>query len=263
MTISTAGIVPEIYRFASEDSQVNLAVSLNAPDDNLRRKLMPVARYYPLDRLLTACRHYVETTRRRLSFEYVLLKDTNDRPEHARQLAAKVKHRLFHVNLIRFNPMYKRYDFHKKNFLWNMDRVYPEAFHGDLDHVFVVEGYKACLWLIQHGAWNTVALMGTYLSSMQQRLLSRLGATIVFLLDNTELAEKGAYEAGKWLAASNTVRVCNYPEEAREGAQPDDLGADDLIETLETAENFLSWRIRYESTLRSKPRLGGRIREQN
>ena len=160
-------------------------------------------------------------------------------------------------DLLRFSDAYRRYDFQKKNFLWNMHRVYPAAFKGDLNHIFVVEGYKAALWLIQHGAWNTVALMGTYLSSMQQRLLSRTNAAIIFLLDNTDMAEKGVHEAGKWIAKSNRVRVCTYPIEAEEGAQPDDLGEEDLLETLETSESFLNWRKRHESTLRP---LGSRVR---
>ena len=179
---------------------------------------------------------------------------TNERPRYKIYKA---------VDLSRFSNKYHRYDFHKKNFLWNMDRIYPTAFHGELNHIFVVEGYKAALWLIQHGAWNTVALMGTYLSSMQQRLLSRLGATLIFLLDNTELAEKGVYEAGKWLSDSNNVRVCNYPEEMRIGAQPDELKAEVLIKTLETAENFLNWRIGYEYNIRCRSPRRSRIREQN
>jgi len=105
LTISTAGMVPEIYRFAAEGSQVNLAVSLNAPNDEIRRKLMPIARYYPMDRLLTACRHYVEVTRRRLSFEYILIQGVNDARPHALELARLVRGALFHVNLIPYNPI--------------------------------------------------------------------------------------------------------------------------------------------------------------
>lgn len=162
-------------------------------------------------------------------------------------------------DLLRFSDNYRTYDFQKKNFLWNMDRVYPSAFYEDLSHIFIVEGYKAALWLIQHGAWNTVALMGTYLSYMQQRLLSRLKSTCIFLLDNTELAEKGVYEAGKWLSNSNNVKVCHYPEDKNIGIQPDDLNAEELITTLETAEDFFSWRINYERYLRPKQFRRNRI----
>jgi 23S rRNA (adenine2503-C2)-methyltransferase len=105
ITISTAGMVPEIYRFAGEGSQVNLAVSLNAPNDQIRRKLMPIARYYPLERLLPACRHYVERTHRRLSFEYTLIQGANDARSHATELARLIKHNLFHLNIIPYNPI--------------------------------------------------------------------------------------------------------------------------------------------------------------
>ena len=155
---------------------------------------------------------------------------------------------------------YRHYDFNKKNFLWNMDRVYPEAFHGELDHVFVVEGYKAALWLIQHGAWNTVALQGTYLSMMQQRLLQRLAADIYMFLDNTDHAEKGVHEAGMRLAKSHRVKVCIYPSECEDGAQPDDLKTEQLLETLRTAENFNQWRLQYERNLRSKGARAAQLR---
>jgi len=105
ITVSTAGVVPEIYRFAREGTQVNLAVSLNAPNDRIRRNLMPIARYYPLDRLVAACRHYVEATRRRLSFEYVLMQGVNDARGHATELGRLVQGSLFHVNLIPYNPV--------------------------------------------------------------------------------------------------------------------------------------------------------------
>jgi 23S rRNA (adenine2503-C2)-methyltransferase len=105
MTISTAGSVPEIYRFANEESQVNLAVSLNAPNDSIRRKLMPLARYYPMEGLLAACEYYVERTNRRLSFEYVLIRGVNDGRPHAQELAALMRGKLYHVNLIAYNPV--------------------------------------------------------------------------------------------------------------------------------------------------------------
>lgn len=148
-------------------------------------------------------------------------------------------------DLKRFSDQYRGYDIHKKNFLWNMDRVYPEAFHGDLDHMFIVEGYKAALWLIQNGAWNTVALQGTYLSFMQRRLLQRFGGDLILFLDNTDHAKKGVFEAGNALRSANKVRVCVYPEQSEEGDQPDDLDPESLVETLETAVDFHRWRRHY------------------
>jgi 23S rRNA (adenine2503-C2)-methyltransferase len=105
MTISTAGIVLGIRRLAGAKLQVNLAVSLHAPDDVLRAKLMPIARRYPLAELLAACREYGDKTGRRVSFEYILIDGVNSSPAQARQLAALLEGLLCHVNLIPMNPI--------------------------------------------------------------------------------------------------------------------------------------------------------------
>lgn len=104
ITISTVGLVPAIRRFTQERRQVNLAISLHAADDALRASLLPVAKAYPLDELLTACREYTETTHRRISFEWALIQGVNDTPEQARLLASKIKGMLCHVNAIPLNP---------------------------------------------------------------------------------------------------------------------------------------------------------------
>jgi 23S rRNA (adenine2503-C2)-methyltransferase len=104
MTISTAGIVPGIRRLSREKLQVGLAVSLHAADDALRNKLVPINRRYPLEKLMAACRDYVEATGRRVSFEYALFGDINDSVEHARALARLIKGMNCHVNLIAGNP---------------------------------------------------------------------------------------------------------------------------------------------------------------
>lgn len=104
MTISTCGLVPEILRFAEEGLPVNLAISLHAPSQELRLKLMPVARRYSLDELLAACWAYTERTGRRLTFEYAMIGGVNDGEAEARALAQLLKGRLCHVNLIPFNP---------------------------------------------------------------------------------------------------------------------------------------------------------------
>jgi 23S rRNA (adenine2503-C2)-methyltransferase len=108
-TISTVGIIPGIERFTKENSQVNLAISLHAANDQLRQSLIPIARTYPLDQLFLTCNKYIETTRRRLTFEWAMIQGVNDCPEDAHELAGKVKHMLCHVNLIPLNPT-KRYD---------------------------------------------------------------------------------------------------------------------------------------------------------
>lgn len=143
-----------------------------------------------------------------------------------------------------FNEAYRKYDINKANFLWNMDRVYPKAFHGDLDHVFVVEGYKACLWLIQHGAWNTVAIQGSYMSWIQQRLLQRVSGSLILFLDNTHNARGAQFDIGTRLRTSHRVLVCEYPEDREDGTQPDDLGEEELLPTLRSAVDFQDWRRR-------------------
>jgi 23S rRNA (adenine2503-C2)-methyltransferase len=104
ITVSTAGIVPGIDKLAAEPQAVNLAVSLHAPVDELRSSLVPLNRRWPVDELLAACRRYVNTTHRRVSFEYILINGLNDAPELAAILADKLGGLLCHVNLIPCNP---------------------------------------------------------------------------------------------------------------------------------------------------------------
>lgn len=106
-TISTVGLVPKIQEFTKEKRQVNLAVSLHAANDELRSKLLPVNRQYPLSELIPACRDYVETTGRRITFEWALIDNVNDRLEDARELAGLVHGMICHVNVIPLNPTTK------------------------------------------------------------------------------------------------------------------------------------------------------------
>ncbi len=104
VTISTAGVVPAIRRL-HEDTDVSLAVSLHAPDDELRSQLVPLNRKYPIAELLDACRQYVsEHNRRRITFEYVMLKGVNDSLDHARRLVKLLRGIPSKLNLIPFNP---------------------------------------------------------------------------------------------------------------------------------------------------------------
>ncbi len=105
ITLSTCGIIPGIYRFAEDFPQVNLAVSLHAPNDEIRRRTMPVARKYGYDDLMKACRDYTEKTHRRITFEYALIRGVNDSPENAEELADHLKGWLTHVNLIPLNEV--------------------------------------------------------------------------------------------------------------------------------------------------------------
>jgi 23S rRNA (adenine2503-C2)-methyltransferase len=104
MTISTVGLVPQIRRFADEQRQVNLAISLHAAEDEERLAIMPVNKRYQIDEVLDACRYYVEKTHRRVTFEWALISGVNDTPEVARKLAARLRGLLCHVNAIPLNP---------------------------------------------------------------------------------------------------------------------------------------------------------------
>jgi len=106
-TISTVGLVPMIRRFADEKRQINLAISLHAANDELRSSLLPVNHKYPISELLSACREYVAKTNRRLTFEWALIQDVNDTPDHARELGRLLKGLLCHVNVIPLNPTRK------------------------------------------------------------------------------------------------------------------------------------------------------------
>jgi len=108
ITVSTCGIVPGILRLAEEGLAVTLALSLHAPNDEVRRGLMPVANMYALKDVLSACRTYYKKTGRRLTFEYSLVKGVNDGLYQAQALAKLLKGRQGHVNLIPVNPIKER-----------------------------------------------------------------------------------------------------------------------------------------------------------
>ena len=108
ITVSTSGIVPKIYEFADEQLQINFAVSLHAPNQEARQKLMPIARAYKLDELMEAVRYYTKKTGRRVSFEYGLMSGENDSVEIAEELSALIKGIKCHVNLIPVNYVPER-----------------------------------------------------------------------------------------------------------------------------------------------------------
>lgn len=112
ITLSTVGIPGHIRRLAQHQLQATLAVSLHASNQALREKLIPSAHHYPLEALLEECREYVQSTGRRVTFEYILLAELNDCPEHALELANHLRGFQSHVNLIPYNPIqevdYKR-----------------------------------------------------------------------------------------------------------------------------------------------------------
>ena len=108
ITVSTCGLVPQMYKLAEEGLSITLALSLHASDDETRRQLMPIANKYSLQEVLAACDNYFEKTGRRISFEYSLVHGVNDTLEGAKALAALLGKRNCHVNLIPVNPIKER-----------------------------------------------------------------------------------------------------------------------------------------------------------
>ena len=103
ITVSTCGLIPKIKEFSSLDLQVNLAISLHAPNNDLRSKIMPVNKAYPLDDLIKVLKEYINKTNRRVTIEYVMLKEVNDSVENALELAHLLKDMNVYVNLIPYN----------------------------------------------------------------------------------------------------------------------------------------------------------------
>ena len=104
-TISTVGLVPEIRKFSTEKTQINLAISLHAADDKLRSSIVPGNNKYPIEELMAACEEYSKITHRRVTIEWALIDGINDSLDQARKLAKLLTGKLFHVNLIQLNPV--------------------------------------------------------------------------------------------------------------------------------------------------------------
>jgi len=106
ISISTAGIIPKIYEFAELNTEVNLAISLHAPNQKIREKIMPISRQYNFNDLIKALNYYTSHTKRQLFLEYALIKDINDSPKDLEELMALLKsNHLFYLNLIPLNPI--------------------------------------------------------------------------------------------------------------------------------------------------------------
>lgn len=103
ITLSTCGIVPKIIALADEKLQITLAISLHAPNDEIRKKMMPIAFQYAISDLIESCEYYIRQTNRRITFEYALVKGVNDQKQHARELSKLLRGLLCHVNLIPVN----------------------------------------------------------------------------------------------------------------------------------------------------------------
>lgn len=105
ISVSTCGLVPKIIKFANERLQVNLAISMHAPNDELRVRTMPIAKTYKIDEIIDACKEYVNLNNRRINIEYALIKGINDSKENAIELSEKLKDLLCYVNLIPVNEI--------------------------------------------------------------------------------------------------------------------------------------------------------------
>ena len=108
ITVSTCGLVDKIRELADLQLQITLAISLHAPNDELRKTMMPIANKYSIEQIMEACRYYLKQTGRRISFEYSLVKGVNDTQECAEQLSGLLHGMNCHVNLIPVNPIKER-----------------------------------------------------------------------------------------------------------------------------------------------------------
>jgi 23S rRNA (adenine2503-C2)-methyltransferase len=105
ITVSTCGLIPKILEFAKDFPQINLAISLHAPSNELRNELMPINKSYNLQKLIKTVKEYLAITNRRISFEYILLKNINDSDQHAEGLGKLLKGLLCYVNIIVYNSV--------------------------------------------------------------------------------------------------------------------------------------------------------------
>tara|TARA_B100000927_G_scaffold277882_1_gene259930 strand:+ start:771 stop:1856 length:1086 start_codon:yes stop_codon:yes gene_type:complete len=115
ITVSTVGLLPKIIQLSKEKIQVNLAVSIHAPDNETRSQTVPINNKYPLEDLIETCKKYIEETNRKIFFEYVLLSGQNDSLDHANKLGKLLRPLLCHLNLIPVNPT-KNSDYGRSNF---------------------------------------------------------------------------------------------------------------------------------------------------
>lgn len=143
-----------------------------------------------------------------------------------------------------FDKDHPAYVCQNHDFLWNYQRVYPRTISAKTEEdstVYIVEGYKACMWMIQHGYRNTVALMGSYISERQQQMLHRLGGPFVICLDNDKPGKYATYNVGRllWKPSYGKLKVMWYPSED-DGTQPDDYNGEELKLMIERAQPFLT-----------------------
>lgn len=140
---------------------------------------------------------------------------------------------------------FTKYDIDKKHLLWNFHNIQPAVYHGEYNSIIIVEGYKACLWMIQCGFPNTVALMGLHLSNTQRSLLQRFNVPLYIFLDNGTKAREATAATAEKLRRASRVSICEYPRYCDAGVQPDDLSEEEIQTIMQTAQPYAKWRMHY------------------
>ncbi len=153
------------------------------------------------------------------------------------------KYRVYEQELVEMG--FRDYHINNRKFFWRWEKVYPSVYYSqDPGPVYVTEGYKACLWLVQYGYYNTVAIMGTSISDTQQMFLERLGTKVVLCLDNDHWGRVGTAKIGYKLRGLD-VAVMRYPYPEIK-LQPDDLSKSEIAAALGEPLTTRQWRRRYE-----------------
>jgi DNA primase len=124
----------------------------------------------------------------------------------------------------------------KADLIWNIDKVYPKAYFTKEPEIIMVEGFKSVMWLWQAGYYETIALMGSYLSPRQKMILERIGGTVYLFFDNDKAGHKAYHWVSKSLASSLSVRIIRY-----EGHQPTDLTTAELHTAVNNAVDYYRW----------------------
>lgn len=140
-----------------------------------------------------------------------------------------------------FDEQYPNYLFKSHNYLWNFDQVYPRLFFGkEQGTIIICEGFKACMWLLQHGWMNTVALMGSSLSDHQRNLLHRLNVNVILFLDNDEAGQEATDKIAFVIRQFQPgVSIALYPPETN---QPDDLVLEELSGAIQGSQTYPQWK---------------------
>lgn len=125
----------------------------------------------------------------------------------------------------------------KAMFLWNLDKVYPQAFHDPSPSIIAAEGFKACMWIWQAGFRNVVALMGSSMSKEQQKLFERMGGRLTLFLDNDDAGQKGTF----WIGRRLHLRIPRVSVAIYDAKQPTDLSPDQVRETINRSVEYNKW----------------------